>query len=248
VSGVLMRGSTLFLVSLVGGVACGGESTRPSGDGASNGGSSAGSNQGGQATGGSSAGGASGAGQTGGAMPTGGSPNPPRDGICTTVADCAISTDCCNCFAAGPGEATASCRRACTPETTACALEGVTASDVMCVAGRCVLDRFCDLERVTCERARPACPAGTVPSRIGDCYGPCTGVSECSTVTSCDDCESAGLACVESTSPVGPLFTCASTPPECEANPTCACMGVCQDAFVCIEPDSTHLFCDCPHC
>jgi hypothetical protein len=111
-----MRGSTLFLVSLVGGVACGGESTRTSGDGASNGGSSAGTVQGGQATGGSSASGASGSGQTGGtsgasqtggAMPTGGSPNPPRDGICTTVTDCTLSTDCCSCFAAGPGEATA---------------------------------------------------------------------------------------------------------------------------------------------
>jgi hypothetical protein len=243
-----MRGVVPIVVFLVAAIACGGESTRTAGNGAPNGGSSAGSVQGGQATGGSSTGGASGVGQTGAAMPSGGSQNPGNDGICATVTDCALSTDCCNCFAAGPGEATATCRRACTPETTACALEGVTTSNLACAAGRCVLDRFCDLDLVTCERTRPVCPAGTVPSRIGNCYGPCTGVSECSTVTSCGDCDSVGLACVESTSPVGPLFTCASTPTRCEANPTCACMGVCRGDFSCVEPDSTHLFCDCPHC
>jgi hypothetical protein len=226
-----MRGVAPLVVGFVAAIACGGVSTRSSGDGASKTGGSAGSATAGGAT------------STGGLGPT-----PPRAGVCETVEDCTLSTDCCSCFAAGPGEATATCRRECTPETTACALEGTTAADVRCFAGRCVLNRFCDLELVTCERARPECPAGTVPSQLGDCYGPCTGVSECMAVPSCDDCGSVGLACVESTSPGPPLFTCASMLAECEANPTCACMEVCQDDFICVDPDSTYLFCDCPHC
>jgi hypothetical protein len=45
----------------------------------------------------------------------------------------------------------------------------------------------CDLDKVACEAAEPACPEGEVPSVNGICYGPCVAVEACA-CKGPDDC------------------------------------------------------------
>ncbi len=49
----------------------------------------------------------------------------------------------------------------------------------------------------------------------------------CSSVTSCDVCKSAGLACVTDEVVLGPVYHWVTTPVNCVGNLTCACMDVC---------------------
>jgi hypothetical protein len=167
-------------------------------------------------------------------------------GLCNSANDCTLSTDCCSCFAAGPGEATTLCKSICTQ--TACQVLGIAASEMACIAGRCVFSRSCDTRSVLCNAIPPACPSGEAASVVGNCYGSCIPISECSAVASCSDCESVGLACVTEENVYGPIYHCASTPAECVQNPTCACMKVCTPGLQCLYPNLTDLYCICPLC
>ena len=178
---------------------------------------------------------------TGGTAGTGGS-----DGICRSNEDCRISGDCCNCFAAAPGEATELCKLLCSQ--SACSAAGIKADEVACVAGRGGIARSCTPPLVFCDAVEPICPAGSIASVNGSCWGPCLQVGECSDVPSCKVCSDAGLTCVTDETQLGPRYHCVSTPPACEKNPTCSCMSVCRSPYTCTAPESTELSCTCPVC
>ncbi len=169
--------------------------------------------------------------------------------LCTSASDCALADGCCTCTAYAKGQGVAQCALACTQ--TACAKLGVSASDVTCVAGRCVLGKSCDSREVLCNMAPPACPVGQAPIVEGSCYGTsCIAVDQCTAVTSCSECAAAGLACVtdQINSVLGDEYHCISIPENCAQNPTCQCLGACEPTYQCASPDSTDLICQCPDC
>ncbi len=261
--------SFIGLVAFV--VACGGSVSDPGGSNSAGTGSTGGQTS----TGGPSAGGnvvtggsptiggandtggigfSGGAAGVGGAQPTGGSTYintlPIPGGPCRTASDCKMVSTCCDCDVFTINDPSGGCSMDCIQNK--CEKLGIAASEVACVAGRCVFARSCNTQAVTCPSVPPQCPTGQVPSVDGNCYGPCLPIGNCAGVSSCDTCKSVGLACVTneilSLNPLqNPDIHCVSTPTECAQNPTCSCMAVCESS-VCSEPDSTNLYCSCPTC
>jgi hypothetical protein len=169
--------------------------------------------------------------------------------VCTSASDCALADGCCTCMAYAKGQGVADCAMACSQ--TACAKMGITASNVTCVAGRCVLDKRCDARLVQCNSAPPPCAAGRAAIVENGCYGTaCIDVDQCAAVTSCSVCDAAGLACVtdQLNSVVGDDYHCISVPSSCAQNPTCQCVGACQPNYQCANRSSTALVCQCPMC
>jgi len=198
---------------------------------------------GGSATGGSGAtGGIAGTTSTGGVGgSSGGHPE------CVTSDDCQLFSDCCNCLPIAKGTIVPSCMLACIQSN--CAKNGLAASDVACVAGRCAWSRSCNPAQVTCSAPAPVClVAGRLPLIVNGCYaGGCAKVEDCSEVASCSVCTAAGLSCATFET-VPPSYHCVSTPQGCSTNPTCACMEICSGDMSCVEPDSIKLTCQCPNC
>jgi len=163
---------------------------------------------------------------------------------CLTADDCVLMADCCSCVSIPRDSPYGQCDAACAE--TACEALGVDQGDVGCSAGRCVIARSCDQREVVCFAAVPECPHGQAPVVANRCYtGRCMPVSECSGVSSCDVCESAGLSCVRHDTG---FIMCIDTPAACEANPTCSCMGACTAPSLCGDPESEELECYCPVC
>lgn len=200
-----------------------------------------------QVGGSSTAGGGSalgGLGTGGSVTSTGGTP-----ATCTSASDCALADGCCTCMAYVKGQGVADCAMACSQ--TACAKLGIAASNVTCVAGRCVLGKSCDARLVTCNSVPPPCAAGRAAIVENGCYGTaCIDVGQCTAVTSCSVCDAAGLACVtdQVDSVVGDDYHCISVPSSCAQNPTCQCLGACNPSFQCANTSSTALVCQCPTC
>ncbi|MDX2053648.1 MAG: hypothetical protein SFV15_14705 [Polyangiaceae bacterium] len=212
-----------------------GGSSNTSGGRANSGGSS---NSGGAASGGGSSAGVGGSGSGG---------QNSSHGECATVQDCTLFSDCCSCAAVPSGELTPSCLLACI--VSACTSQQVTEGDIACVAGRCVLNRSCDDRAVTCDAPTPQCDGGRVPEVANNCYtGRCLPPSECSSVSSCAVCTQANLRCAIQEGRPGNTFHCVETPPACQGNVSCGCMGVCQGLFQCPDPSAKALMCVCPAC
>jgi hypothetical protein len=199
---------------------------------------------------GSSSGGAGGNGGSagGGGSAAGGSGGSTSHGECTRASDCVLQDDCCSCAAGPKANPGATCTLACL--VSQCGSRGISAADVACAAGRCVLARSCDPKRVTCAVASPACPVGSLAAVAGNCYtGSCLPVAQCSDVGTCVPCTAAGLGCVrEDVMLNGPTFHCVTVPPACSGAPTCQCLGVCVGGLQCLDPASTTPTCVCPGC
>jgi hypothetical protein len=224
--------------------ACG---TADAGVGGSTGaGGTAGTGSGGTATGGRPAPGGTTTGGTGGTS-TGGAGGS-SDGYpeCTTSADCQLVNDCCNCTSIPKGSGKPFCALMECYEAR-CDSRYVTGASVACIAGRCTFSQTCNPAEVSCSSPTPVCRVGQVPLIVGGCYDLCFLVEDCSDVGSCDVCKAAGLSCATFQT-LPPSYHCVSTPPQCVANPTCACMGICSGDLSCVEPDSTELTCQCPNC
>jgi hypothetical protein len=194
-------------------------------------------------SGGGGAGGKAGAGgsASGGSAGSGSHPE------CTQASDCVLQNDCCACAAVPKDQPITTCKVECV--AAQCTTRQISASDVACIAGRCVLDVSCNPANVGCDIATPSCPAGSLPAVSGNCYtGACLPAAQCSDVASCDVCTAAGLACVTVENLGGPSHHCVSVPAACSAAPTCACLGVCSGAFQCSDPSSTKPSCQCPTC
>ena len=192
-------------------------------------------------TGGTTTGGTGGTSTGGAGGSSGGYPE------CMSDTDCQLVGDCCNCMPMPKGSTAPACS---TGECFAsnCEARGIKTGEVACLAGRCTFSRTCDPAGVTCAIPIAACPAGQTQLIVGTCYsGGCAPVEDCLDVSSCDVCKAAGFSCVTfQTRPS--TYHCVSTPPQCDANPTCACMGICSGDLSCVVPDSTMLTCQCPEC
>jgi hypothetical protein len=184
----------------------------------------------------------------GGGSAAGGSAGSTSHGECTRASDCVLQDDCCSCAAVPKSNLGATCNLACL--VSQCGSRGISAADVSCAAGRCVLSRSCDPKRVTCAVASPACPAGSLAAVAGNCYtGSCLSVAQCSDVGTCAPCTAAGLGCVRVDAMLnGPIFHCVTVPAACAGAPTCQCLGVCSGGLLCLDPASTMPTCYCPGC
>jgi hypothetical protein len=93
----------------------------------------------------------------------------------------------------------------------------------------------------------PICLDGTIPSVLGDCYGPCLPPTECREVTDCSDC-TAGSVCVRHE--LQPAVTgCAVPAAGCHQGSYCQCLGVCDASLpVCSESMNGGVACACPNC
>lgn len=181
-----------------------------------------------------------------GASGAGGGGAPVSSGECNTNEDCRLVEDCCTCAALPEGADIVACAETCA--SPSCAAGGITADDVTCSAGRCVINRGCGgpgAGSPVCGEPAPSCVDGTIPSMNGSCWGPCVAPEDCVQVPSCDVCVAAGLAC---TTYNGGGARCVVIPPECEENPTCACVNVCPGGAPCASPNSTDLSCRCQTC
>ncbi|MFL5308055.1 MAG: hypothetical protein ACJ8F1_22760 [Polyangia bacterium] len=166
---------------------------------------------------------------------------------CTQPSDCVLHNDCCSCAAIPKNAAVASCNLLCL--IASCTSQSVTAADVACVTGRCVLNRSCNAANVTCTTAAPTCPAGSLPIISNHCYaGGCLPASQCADVGSCDACTAAGLSCVTVDDLPAPTRHCVTVPAACSGAPTCGCLGVCNGTYECAAPASTTPICECPTC
>lgn len=274
-----MRWLVLALVALSATAACGGESEEGASGGAggtsatggggtggagtggtstggtsTGGASTGGSSTGGASTGGSSTGGVAGSGgatggtgasSTGGVGGTGGVASPE----CTSAGDCKVFEDCCSCEGVPKTENPAICKMACTD--MACKQLGVSPTEVACVAGRCVKAFDCDLSKVTCKMAEPACAPGETPQVSGTCYtGKCVKASECHDVPSCSKCASTD-ACTTYVTQMGYKNHCVSVPTAC-SGAMCDCFGpsTCVAPYTSCQDKSgvKGVSCDCPTC
>ncbi len=183
--------------------------------------------------------GGGGKGGKGGAGGTAGGGAGGSNGECTQPSDCVLHNDCCACAAMPKNAAVASCNLLCL--IASCTAQSVTAADVTCVAGRCVLNRSCNAANVTCATAPPTCAAGSLPIVTNHCYaGGCLPASQCADVGSCDACTAAGLSCVTYDARTGPTYHCVTIPAACSGAPTCACLGVCTGTFECVPAGEHH--------
>jgi hypothetical protein len=100
---------------------------------------------------------------------------------CETASDCALGSDCCFCEAV-PRGVVVGCPADCL--TARCDVLGITEQDILCLGGRCVLNRECDSKKATCDASAPVCPASvylpdSVPMIEHGCWGDCLESSEC---------------------------------------------------------------------
>ena len=225
--------------STSGGAAGSGGST--SGGAAGSGGSTSGgaAGSGGSTSGGTGGGGAGG---TGGALVA--APE------CNVDSDCKVFEDCCSCDGIPTSQNPGICKLGCT--TKKCAALGVSATEVSCVAGRCVKGYDCDSSKVVCLTKAPNCPAGEVAQIKGNCWsGACVPAGECTSVASCSDCTSAKYACVTYVAKPAPVRHCVDIPLPC-AGASCACFGpsVCTGSFnICNDLSGIKgVTCGCPTC
>jgi hypothetical protein len=227
----------------------GGGAGTPAGAGAP---STGGAATGGSATGGSAgsaSGGAAGGaalGGSGGATPAGGAGGSAGGGDgheCETDEDCTMYSDCCTCAAVVRGTPGTPCERVCT--LYECAARGIDRAEVACRFGRCVIDRSCNLDRVTCDDTAPSCDDGEVASVTdAGCYGPCLPPSECSDVTSCAAC-GAGEVCVNVQAQIF-TYGCVKPGASCTKGNYCECLDACAGS-ICAETDDS-VQCVCLGC
>ena len=160
---------------------------------------------------------------------------------CTKADDCTLLSNCCECRAEPKGAALGSCPTVCTKDS--CTANQIRPEEVTCVFGRCVLARSCNTARVTCTAAPPQCPAGTVPSVLDSCWGPCLPPTECRDVTDCSSC-GGGAACVRDIN-FSITTTCIAPAADCHSGSYCGCLVTCP--VVCGEADAG-VNCFCPGC
>lgn len=189
--------------------------------------------EGGTTSGGTTNGGTAGSGDAGEGGTSGGGSQPE----CLSPDDCRMVSDCCGCRSE-PLDDPTFCALPCVRD--ACGEEMISVDEVDCVQGRCVIARSCD-GQVDCPALPPNCPDGTVPSVLGDCWGPCLPPTDCRSVSGCAAC--GDDFCVEFQA-MRSIFSCVTRVDECEVENYCQCLGVCGE---CSETDD-QVQCPCLGC
>jgi hypothetical protein len=158
-----------------------------------------------------------------------------------TSDDCFMASDCCGCRSEprlGPNfVCTLDCIR------DACRDMNIDRSEVECIYGRCVIARSCDRSRVTCPADPTNCGEGTVPSVVGDCWGPCLPPTECLQVDGCADCGDDLCVIFEA---LPGAHHCIERADSCNASENyCGCMGIHCNTCTASDPSVT---CVCVTC
>lgn len=163
---------------------------------------------------------------------------------CESADDCVLFTDCCNCEAVPDGTSIPGCDLVCIQSR--CSALQIRPTEVTCSFGRCVIDRSCDLGRITCNEPSEPCAAGLVGSVTEDgCHGPCLPPTECRDVTNCSSCGDAVCVIEE---PQIASFGCVRPADSCTKGSYCDCLGACPTSgFECMEADDA-VHCPCPVC
>jgi hypothetical protein len=158
---------------------------------------------------------------------------------CETADDCVMMNDCCGCRAASKTTGGSSCLLPCIGGN-ACEDAGIGLDELECVAGRCVIDRSCNVNGAVCSEAPPSCPDGLVPSLVDDCFGACLPPTQCRDVTNCGDC--ADAHCVESEAWMSST-TCVPPVPGCSSGNLCSCLDPCPIGICQEEPEQVTCVC-----
>jgi hypothetical protein len=219
----------------------GGAGVASAGTDASGGVGATGATAGAGATGGTSSGGTSSGGESGGGG-AGGVSGGTFVRECETADDCMMMDDCCGCRAASKTTPGSSCLLPCLGGN-ACEEAGIGLDELECVAGRCVIDRSCNVSQALCSGPLPTCPDGLVPSLINNCYGACLPPTQCRDVFDCSDCGDAH--CVESQAWLTTI-TCVPRVSGCGPGNLCSCLEPCPIGGCQEEPEQ--LTCVCITC
>jgi len=164
----------------------------------------------------------------------------PSGAECVTDDDCMRISDCCACTAEPKDQNNPTCDRFCIEDRC---FDLIITAEAVCAFGRCVFDLSCDGSEATCPALPPDCTAGTVPSVVDGCWGPCIPPTECRSVSNCDACTAVGAACV--TNDLILLGVGCVELGECEKGNLCECLDACPVA--CSETE-TGVGCYCPAC
>jgi hypothetical protein len=113
---------------------------------------------------------------------------------CETAADCVLFGGCCECSAQAVGSDRIECPAEC--DQARCARDGITAQDLVCNHGRCILNRSCTADTVGCDATPPECAANERATQRHDCWGPCIARDDCFAFADCSDCTD-GEVCVQ---------------------------------------------------
>jgi hypothetical protein len=160
---------------------------------------------------------------------------------CETAADCSMASDCCGCRSEPIRGPRLECPLDCLRD--ACGEMNIEPSEIECLNGRCVIARSCDTSGVTCPALPPMCAEGTVPSVVGDCFGPCLPPTECLRVESCADCGDALCFVFEA---LPSSHYCIERDDDCNSSENyCGCLGI--DCNVCSATDPS-VTCACVVC
>ena len=184
-------------------------------------------------------------GSSSGGPPLGGGP-------CVNNQDCYLVSDCCSCLGVANGQAAPGCDlpECFGPRCEAEGFNGVEAAS--CSAGQCVAGFDCDIAKVGCDEPQPECDPGLSPTVIDGCWGPCLPVSQCASVSSCEQCDQSSQLCVKDSGEEYTAYHCVNLPDECKDDRSCACMGksVCVGDFdECVDdPVENRLTCSCSLC
>ncbi len=169
-------------------------------------------------------------------------------GDCTVDAECALHSDCCNCYAIPVGQEDGICKKECKQST--CSVLGI--DQAVCRFGVCTTEKTnCDGSKVACDALPPDCPPGQVAQVEGVCWsGACVDALSCNVVPECSYCP-AGTMCVHKQAQVPTFPTCEPIPAECDGKIDCECAGsfVCTNPFdACSAPGGNEIDCACPAC
>lgn len=171
----------------------------------------------------------------------------PLDG-CVTDKDCALHSDCCDCFGEAADDPAPICKKGCDELT--CDLLGI--DQAVCRFGVCTTEKVdCDATKVLCDSLPPDCPKGQVAAVVNGCWsGQCVPALSCNVVPECETCP-AGTMCVTKQAQLPTQPTCEPIPAECGGEVDCKCAGklVCTDMFnACNDAGGNALVCNCPAC
>jgi hypothetical protein len=183
-------------------------------------------------------------------MAAAGAAGAPTVDTCTSDAECQLVGCCHSCAAVGVNEPDPFNCAAIDCAGGGCGEFASGAVEPRCVAVRCVTSISCD-ERLLPKEILAPCPDGQAHAIEPGGTTACMRVGECSSVTSCAVCESAGLSCVVhepgGLTPLGPTFHCVAVPADCSGQPSCACMKTCLEPAMCSE-DGLRCTEFCPNC
>ncbi len=157
-------------------------------------------------------------------------------GECMQDSDCVLVNDCCVCDSAPADVPIKPCEGNCLQSS--CDALGLKDVQVACRLGVCEFaDVTCSEGPVTCDEAKPSCPAGTRVSVQDNCWGPCVHPRYCADEACPAEGCGEGWTCVDYEAANS---DCVVVPLECAGVPDCTCGAPYADELCqgnCVDDD-----------